>query len=94
MKRTCTESFHFLFLLEHLLWCSVYDPAEMFLTLQVFSYLLFLQPHTHKTKTGIANRLGGETTNNKPPGPIITVRGWETGSRSQILFITLFSLRC
>jgi hypothetical protein len=34
-----------------------------------FSYLLFLQSHTHKTKTGSAN--SWETSNSKPLGPII-----------------------
>jgi hypothetical protein len=42
---------------------------------------------THKTKTGTANRW--ETTNSKPLGPIIMIGQSETGSSSQILFITL-----
>jgi len=41
----------------------------------------------HKTKTGTANRW--ETTNSKPLGPIIMIGKSETGSSSQILFITL-----
>ncbi len=40
--------------LEHPLWCSVCDPAKIFLTFK-FSYLLFCNP-THKTETGTANR--------------------------------------
>jgi hypothetical protein len=45
--------------LEHLQWCSVCNPAKIFLTSK-FHYLLFGNP-THKTVTGTANRWG--TTN-------------------------------
>jgi len=38
----------------HLQWCSVCDPAKVFLTSK-FSYLLFSNP-AHQTKTGTANR--------------------------------------
>jgi hypothetical protein len=72
--------------LEHLQRCSVCEPAKMFLTSK-FSYLPFSNP-THKNKTGTANRL--ETTNSKPPGPIIMIGQSQTGSGSQIIFITLF----
>jgi hypothetical protein len=51
---------------EHLQWCSVCDPAKIFLTSK-FSYLLFSNL-THKTETGTANRW--ETTIATPPGPI------------------------
>ncbi len=72
--------------LEHLQWCSVCDPAKIFLTSN-FSYLPFSNP-THKNKTGTANRW--ETTNSKPPGPIIMIGQSQTGNGSQIIFISLF----
>jgi hypothetical protein len=52
--------------------------------------LVFCKP-IYKTKTETANRW--ETTNSKPPGPIIMIGQSETGSSSQIIFITLFSGR-
>jgi hypothetical protein len=58
--------FHKLKYFEHLHWCSVCDPAKIFLTSK-FSYLPFSNP-THKTKTWTANRW--ETTNSNPHGPI------------------------
>jgi hypothetical protein len=72
--------------LEHLQRCSVCDPAKIFLTSK-FSYLPFFNP-THQNKTGTANRW--ETTNSKPPGPITMIGQSQTGSGSQIIFITLF----
>jgi hypothetical protein len=76
--------------LEHPRWCSVWDPAKIFLVSK-FSYLLFSNP-IYETKTGTTNRW--ETTNSKPPQPI-TMIGWsETRSSSQIIFVTLFSGRC
>ncbi len=50
----------------HLQWCSVCDPAKVFLTSK-FSYLLFSNP-AHQTKTGTANMW--ETTNCNPSGQI------------------------
>ncbi len=35
-----------------------------------------------------------ETTNSKPPGPIVMIGQSETGRSNQIIFITLFSCRC
>jgi hypothetical protein len=72
--------------LEHLQRCSVCDPAKIFLTSK-FSYLPFFN-HTHKNKTGTAN--SWETTNSKPPGTITMIGQSQTGSGSQIIFITLF----
>jgi hypothetical protein len=75
---------------EHLQQWPLCDPTKIFLTSK-FSYLLFSTP-THKTKTGTANRW--ETTNSKALGPIIMIGQSETGSISQIIFITHFSGRC
>jgi hypothetical protein len=75
---------------ELLQWCSVCDPAKIFLTSK-FSYLLFSNP-THKTKTGTPNRR--ETTNSTPPRPIIMFGLSETGSNSQIIFIMCQALLC
>jgi hypothetical protein len=72
--------------LEHLQRCSECDTAKIFLTSK-FSYLPFSNP-THKNKTGTAN--SWETTNSKPPGPVIMIGQSQTGSGSQIIFITLF----
>ncbi len=76
--------------LEHLQWCSVWDPPKIFFTSK-FSYRLILATPPIKVKTRIANRW--ETTNSKPLGPIIIMmRQSETQSNnSQIIFITLFS---
>jgi len=74
---------------EHLQWCSICDLSKIILTSK-FSYLIFPN-FTHKTKTGTANMW--ETTNNKLPGSIIMIGQSETGSSSQITFITLFSNR-
>jgi len=73
--------------LEHLQRCSVCGPAKYIFTCK-FSYLLFCNP-THKTETGTANRW--ETTNNKPPGPIIMMGQSETLISSQIITLLLFS---
>jgi hypothetical protein len=70
--------------------CSVWDAAKIFFTSK-FSYLLFCNP-THQTETGTANRWG--TTSSKPPGPIIMMGESETVTRSQIIYITLFSVVC
>jgi len=75
---------------ELLQWCSVCDPAKIFLTSK-FSYLLFSNP-THKTKSGTANRR--ETTNSKSPRPIIMFGLSETESNSQILSIMCQALLC
>jgi hypothetical protein len=75
---------------EHLQWCSVCDPAKIFLTSK-FSYLLFCN-HTHKTKAGTSNQW--ETTNSKQPRPIIMIGQSKRGSSSRIRFITLFSGKC
>jgi hypothetical protein len=63
---------------------------KMFLTSKS-SYLLFSNL-THKTQNWTANRW--ETTNSKPPRPIIMIGRSVTGSSSQIIFVTLFSGRC
>jgi hypothetical protein len=63
---------------------SIYYTAKMFFTSK-FSYYFFYP----KTETGTANRLG--STNSKPPGPIIMICQSEILSRSQIIFVTLFS---
>jgi hypothetical protein len=65
------------------------DPGKIFLTSKV-SYLLSSNA-THKTKTETGSKL--ETTNTKPPGPSIMIGRSETGSSSQIIFVTLFSRR-
>jgi hypothetical protein len=50
------------------------------------SYLLFSNL-THKTETGTAN--SWEIINSKAQGPVIMIGQSETGSTSQIIFITL-----
>jgi hypothetical protein len=70
--------------------CSVCDLAKIFFTSK-FSYLLFVNPNI-ETNTGISNRCG--TTNSKPLGPIIIMGQSETLSSSEIIFSTLFFLRC
>jgi len=65
---------------------SVYEPAKMFFTSK-FSCVLCCNP-THKTETGTANMW--ETTNSKPPGPIIMMGKSKTLSSSLDVFITLF----
>jgi hypothetical protein len=54
------------------------------------SLVIFFSKLTHKTKS--AKRW--ETTNSKPPRPIITIGQSVMGSSSHIIFITLFSSRC
>jgi len=49
---------------------------------------------TPPIKLKLAVQIGGETTDSKPPGPIIMISQSRTGSSSQIIFITLFSGRC
>ncbi len=75
---------------EHLQQWPLCDPTTIFLTSK-FSYLLFSKP-SHKTKIGTANRW--ETTNSRALGPIIMIGQSETGSSSQIIFITHFSGKC
>jgi hypothetical protein len=58
---------------DYLQWCSVCDPAKIFL---ISSYLLFSNP-THKTETGTTNRW--VTTNSNPPGQIKLSSQSETG---------------
>jgi len=82
--------------------CSVYSCVTvlaisfywMFCTLQKYfshpskcSNLLVFNP-SYKTKTKTSNRL--ETTNSKPPGPIIMICQSETESINQTIFIRLF----
>jgi hypothetical protein len=56
-----------------------------------FNYLLFCNS-AHKTKIRTANRW--ETTNSKPPEPIIVIGQSKTWITSQIIFIALFFRRC
>jgi hypothetical protein len=71
-----------IFILLHILGCvleqvyyySICDLEKIFLAFK-FSCLFFSNP-THKTKTRIANKW--ETTNSKPPRPIITIGQSET----------------
>ncbi len=66
-----------------------YVTLQRYFSHSSFSYLPFSNP-THKTKTGTANRW--ESTNTKPPEPIIIIGQSKTGSSSQIIFIcTLLS---
>jgi hypothetical protein len=67
--------------LAHLQRCWVFDPVNILFTSK-FSYLVFRNP-SDKTETGIAKRW--ETTNSKPPGPIITMSQSETLKDSQII---------
>ncbi len=73
-------------------------PAEIFFTFKFIIYILFYNPitfkfisyvlfynPTHQTETGTTN--GWESTNSKPPGPIIMISQSEILSRSQIIFI-------
>ncbi len=68
-------------LLEHLQWCSVYEPANFIFFTSKFSYVLFRNLTTDKTETGTAYMWG--TTNSKPP------------EQQQLdhVFITLFSAK-
>ncbi len=52
--------------------------------------IYFLPTPPIKLKLGV--QIGGKTTNSKPPRPIIMISQSRTGSSSQIIFITLFSL--
>jgi hypothetical protein len=73
--------------LEHLQWCSVCDPAKIFFASK-FSYILFCNPTTHKTKTG--QQIGGGLV----IGNHLDRSVWyanQKQSSSQIIFITLFS---
>ncbi len=65
-------------------------PWRKFFSHPSFSYLLFFATSPMKLK--LANKW--ESTNSKPPGPIITIGQLETGTSSQIQFITLFYGRC
>jgi len=76
--------------LEYPHWCSVCDPAQIFLT-STFTYLLFSNP-IHKIEMGIASMWEPLIAN--PPGIIIMIGQSKTGCSSQIIFITLFSSRC
>jgi hypothetical protein len=71
---------HAIWSLEHLQQCSVYDPAKFFFTSK-FGYVLFCN-FINKIETGTANRVGGRTTNSKPPGLIIMIGQSETLSSS------------
>jgi hypothetical protein len=55
-----------------------------------FKLFTFFPNLTHKTKTGIANMW--ETTNSKPPEPIIMIDQAETGSSSEMVYISHSSL--
>jgi hypothetical protein len=79
------QRFHF----EHPARWWIYDPENILLTSK-FSFLF--HPYTYLTETETVN--SWETTNNKPPGPIIMIHQLERGSTNQIRFITLFSCRC
>ncbi len=61
-------------------------PWRKFFSHPSFSYLLFFATSPMKLK--LANKW--ESTNSKPPGPIITIGQLETRTSSQIQFITLF----
>jgi len=68
-------------------WSAKYVTLqEIFLTYK-FSYLLF--PPTPPIQLRLGLQIGGETTNCKPPGPIIMIGQSEIGNISQIKFITL-----
>ncbi len=63
-----------------------------FFTSKFGGYLLFCsQQPPIKTKTETANRW--ETTNSKPPEPIIMIDQSEIGNSSEIIFVALFSKR-
>ncbi len=77
-------------LLWHLQRCSVCDPAKIYFRSKL-SYVLFCNS-THETGTWIANRW--ETSNSKPPGPIIVMGQSETLSQQlDHIHYTLFC-RC
>jgi hypothetical protein len=69
--------------------CSVCNLANYFLHPSLVIYF-FVTPAI-KLKLGLQNRW--ETTNNKPPQPIIMIDQLENRNSSQILFITLFCRR-
>jgi hypothetical protein len=71
---------------KHLQQCSVCDPAKMS-HIQVY----FFPTPPIKLKVGLQTKW--ETTNSKPPGPIIMIGQSETGSNRHIKFIPLFSGR-
>jgi hypothetical protein len=56
-----------------------------------FSYLPDFWNPTHNTETETANKW--ETTNSKPPRPIIMIGQSESGSSGRIRFTTVFSER-
>jgi hypothetical protein len=78
--------------LEHLQWCSVCDPPEIFLTSK-FNYLLSWKtpPPPPLMKLTSEHQMGGGTSryNSKPPGTIITLGRSETLSSSQIYVSTI-----
>ncbi len=79
-------------MLEHFQWCSVCDLAKRIFHIQVLVILLSCNP-THETKTWSANRL--ETTNSKPPRPIIMMSQSKTLSGSpHHIYYTLCFCRC
>jgi hypothetical protein len=47
-------------------------------------YFFFPNPHPSKLKLGL--QIGEETTNSKPPEPIIMISQSETGSSSEIIY--------
>ncbi len=79
------------FIFEQLHWCLVCDPGKHFLTSK-FSYLLLFPIPAHKTEWKLGLQWIGRQIHRKPPGAIHMIGQSETGSSSQITFITLFSL--
>jgi hypothetical protein len=76
--------------LEHLQQCGVCDLAKIFPTSK-FSYLLFSNP-TCKLLLGLL--IGGRLLIANHLGQSLELVNQKTGSKSQIIFITLFSSRC
>jgi hypothetical protein len=77
-------------------WKSILSGTQYVTLKKCFSHqslVIYCFPTSpSKLKTGTANTW--ETTNSKPPRPIIMI-GWSvTGNSSQIIFVTLFSGRC
>ncbi len=83
---------------QHHCWCLEHPQGYPFSTwpCKTISHILvssiLFHNLTHKTKTGTAN--SWETTNSKPPGPIIVIGQSETMSSYHIISIILFSSRC
>jgi hypothetical protein len=70
--------------------CFQYVTMQKCFSHPSFGYFLFFQPRTHKNWNW-DSKIGGGTSNSKPPGPISMMGQSEILSSSQVISITLFS---